>query len=214
MYHRVSCLLVLSIFGAMSSQGDQLTVAAKGKMEKTKTFQGTLVEFHGSKLQFRDKRQNHVVSYSAENSEITITLGNGQTQAPIDPERIRTASSYLPADHQTPVDPDVVTYSYSKPSATKDVDLQKAEVQKRAEFDVAPGQTVEKEPQIAWKPSICHGRGEDRIETTLGIERLSLSGKVISISNGVLTFQKKGASLPQKFLLYSEVTAIWIGMCN
>jgi hypothetical protein len=209
--------LLCLFFCVLSSRADQtLTAAAKGKKAPADIQQGALIAFDGSTVKFFSQSKNQQVQYSATDVVITISVdpGSQTVQSPFHPTNM-SGENGMPASnaisksntYQEPVNPGHMTYSI--PTATKDTDLQQAEAQKAQ----AANQTSQSSPPIV-DLTACHGRGQDWIVTVIGTDRNTLSGKIQSISNGVLMFQKDPKANAQKYSLPGVIVEIGIGKCQ
>jgi hypothetical protein len=196
MFVRTAAVTLLSIICAGESYGDTVVKAAKGKSQPVQTFDGQVSSSDGTTFLFTQAGSaTPPISWSANDNEIVIYLGTPIMQAPVNPGHI-----YFSIDQ-----------------ATKDTDLQQAEIQKaRAKAASDPGGSARGVPQELDLRQ-CTVRGVDQI-----IERdpyggnstkTPVQGTLQRIGNGFAELKRKTDGVTVKYRL-DDLSQIAVGTCQ
>ncbi len=226
-WHTGELMIALLMFVGQA-EGDSVALAKKGQKQPAVTGQATNFVFSGTTLSFDQP------GGSTQAGSSTVTHQASVNDWAIE---IQLVANVGPSDEELPLGPtftsnrpglgpvNAPTFYDSVPQATKDVDTQRAQLQteNRSVATGAQNDTNLKSmqaPASAAFPTMhvgdltsCKGRGQDWLTKTNDIQQTHVQGKIISISNGWLTFQSVSSTPARKYRLYLEVAAIGIGVC-
>jgi hypothetical protein len=171
----------------------------KGKKQKPYSYQGALVRFDGSKVQFKTN-DGKLLEYSADAWTIEIAFDSLGS--------IYQRNGANNPFSTNPVQPGRIASSFGS-DTTKDTDLQQAHLQQPSTPTPAP----ETQPVDLTQ---CHGRGvnSDSIAVIVGNSNAPIQGLLKTVQNGVITFQQAQQKSTQIFRETLEVSSILIGSCN
>ena len=225
--------------------GQEFLLEAKGKKSPPMVCSAALVSFDGSAVKIA--QSSDAVSYKASGIagctqtslspsefDITIALAGAPDPgpAPFDPNKMLSVANNFGGYQNDATPPiavlDTGSVANSTPTRTKDVLLQKVEIdkeaadRKQAVLTNTWGQgSVPAEPSDVFVGKIaaivdltkCKGRCSDWIITLVGGSKNRISGKISSISGGWIWLQQPDSKVLQRFSL-SMVSMIGLGACQ
>jgi hypothetical protein len=206
--------LLLAILGYLdqSAIAQQFSFAQKGRRQPASSCYATLDHFDGTTLWLK---QTVAPTGSLSCTGSSTSSLNWQIQIQLSPDLSVLQGGFQnnnPFGTQGPniVNPGRIASSIAE--ATKDVDLQHAELQERQRQAAIQNSR----PQSVNPPDIdltsCKTRGTDTIQTSVNGASLSVSGSIQDISGGWVRMQKTGEAQIQRFRLL-DITSITIGSC-
>jgi hypothetical protein len=211
-YTRAMASTLLILLCIPNAHADKLEAATKGKKQTVQPHYGEVSSFDGTTIIFdeplsfgetrgvgpeklRDDTlpQSTTVptQYTVKDTEIVITLGERDTQEPVD------------AGHP----------EFSVPGKIKDPDLLQAKVQKEK---TKAGKTKATDRPVERDLTRCSGRGVDQVvekdPRSNGATKIPVRGELQSIANGIVTLRRAPDTVVMKYRL-DTLTELRIGMC-
>lgn len=225
MLRRIFALGLIPIVLASGAKADDLALAQKGKKQtEAQVVPGAnRLAFDGNTLTF------HPPTAPSQSSEpMKVTVSDWAVE-------IRLVTQLSPPDKLGPVYTNYPNLSSVKEpsfgasvaSVTKDVLLQKAQLEQAQHQaastgaanigDYQHGTSALLTPPFptmkAGDLTSCKGRGRDWIVKTSDVYQAHVSGKVLSIADGWLSFQAESSQIVQKYRLSTEIASLGLGTC-